>query len=101
MAPDKGFSWLGNDVAITSHISNSGYKSGYCPDCGSPVPNKFRDYPLYSVPVGSIDGSPNIEVVAQLYLDSSASWEKEQLQGDKFGEMPELEAMLKLLHAQM
>jgi hypothetical protein len=62
------------------------------------VPNRFRDFPLYSIPIGGLDDEPQIEVVVQIYMASKAHWEKERLAGLQFAEMPPLEEMFRLLH---
>jgi len=100
MAPSQDFKWLSGEDAVSLHAESNGYKSSFCSNCGSPVPNRFRDYPLYSVPVGSINGTPEIEVVAQLYMASRGMWDKVTLQGEQFAEMPGLDEMLRCLHVQ-
>jgi hypothetical protein len=97
MAPETTFKWLRGETLISSYAKESGYKVNFCSRCGSPVPNKFRDFPLYSVPVGSIDGEPHIEVTAQLYLGSRANWDNDKLEGKRFDEMPSLDDMFRLL----
>jgi hypothetical protein len=98
MAPVEGFEWLRGEGGVSFHSKPNGYTLGFCSSCGSPVPNRFRDYPLYSVPVGSLDDPPEIPIVAQLYLGSRAKWAKEGLVGRRYEEMPSLHEMLALLH---
>ena len=100
MAPESKFSWVRGMEYVSSYAKENGYKVNFCSRCGSPVPNKFRNFSLYSVPVGSLEGTPNIEVVAKIYLGSRATWDKDQFQGKRFVEMPSsLNEMLELLHA--
>ena len=99
MAPAEGFRWLRGEEVVVFHSKPNGYTLGFCSSCGSPVPNRFRDYPLYSVPVGSLDDPPEIPVVAQLYLGSRARWEGDELAGRRYEEMPGLDEMLELLRA--
>lgn len=98
MAPEAGFAWLRGKELISSYAKDNGYKVNFCSRCGSPVPNKFRGFPLLSVPVGSIDGNPSIKVVAQLYLGSRAKWDTGTFEGLHFDEMPSLDEMFELLH---
>jgi len=98
MAAEKDFIWLSGESFLSSYSKSNGYSINFCRHCGSPVPNKFRDYPLYSVPVGSLDDSVEVKVVTQIYMDSKAQWDKDNLAGQQFSEMPSLDEMLALLH---
>lgn len=100
MAPESNFSWARGTEYVSSYAKENGYKVNFCSCCGSPVPNKFRNFPLFSVPAGSLEGTPDIEVVAKIFLGSRAAWDKDQFQGKCFAEMPSLNKMLELLHAQ-
>lgn len=98
MAPQARFTWLRGEALISSYAKESGYSVNFCSRCGSPVPNKFRDFPLLSVPVGSIDGEPLVKVAIQLYLGSRAKWDTGLGEGQPFDEMPSLAEMFELLH---
>lgn len=98
MAPESGFHWASGKDSISSYSKKNGYKINFCSICGSPIPNKFRNFPLYSVPVGSIDNENNINVVVQIFLGSKAKWEKNELDGEQFSEMPSLDEMMEYLH---
>jgi hypothetical protein len=97
-APESDFVWVRGEDKVSTFSKKSGYKVSSCSCCGSPVPNKFREFPLFSVPVGSLDGEPDIEVVVQIYRGSKAKWDKENFEGQKFDELPSIDEMLKLLH---
>lgn len=98
MAQASNFAWLCGEESITSYAKESGYKVNFCSHCGSPVPNRFRDFPLFSVPVGSVEGEHPVKVKIQLYLGSRANWDGDILQGRQFDEMPRLGEMFELLH---
>ena len=100
MAPEKEFVWVRGLEFISSYAKDNGYKTSFCSRCGSPVPNKFRDFPLYSVPVGCLDGIPDITIVAKIYFGSKAKWDEDQFSGKRFSDMPSLSDMLGLLHVQ-
>jgi hypothetical protein len=97
MAPEQDFVWSEGTERVSSYSRETGYKINFCSCCGSPVPNKFRDLPLYSIPLGTLDNEPIIKVVVQIYLGSKAKWEKEQLEGRQYVEMPPIEEMLAFL----
>ena len=98
MAPEQDFVWCGGKEKVSSYSNENGYMTSFCSCCGSPVPNKFRDYLLYSVPLGCLDNDPDIKVVAQIYLGSKAKWEKDKLVEQKYIEMPSLGEILGFLH---
>lgn len=98
MSKEANFIWLRGEESITSYAKESGYKVNFCSHCGSPVPNKFRDFPLFSIPVGSIEGEPLVYVTVQLCLSSRANWDSDILQGRQFDEMPRLDEMFEFLH---
>jgi hypothetical protein len=97
MVPLAQFSWLAGEEQGLLYARDNGYKSRFCRHCGSTVPNRFRDYPLYSVPLGALDDTPEVAIVAQLYLGSKAGWEGAALQGKRFAAMPTLDEMMALL----
>lgn len=98
MVTERHFVWLSGWEKISSCSKESGYRVAFCSCCGSPVPNRFRDLPLYSVPLGSLDDAHEVKIVAQIFWGSKAEWEKADLQGKKYSEMPSLGEMLQLLH---
>ena len=98
MAPENRFSWVSGKDSVSSYSKENGYKINFCSKCGSPVPNIFRNFPLYSVPVGNIDNENNINVVVQIFLGSKAKWDKNELDGEQFSEIPSLDKMMEYLH---
>ena len=98
IALESGFVWSCGEDKVSSYSRESGYKIQFCSCCGSPVPNKFRAYPLFSVPVGTLEGLPDIKVVFQLHLGSRATWDKDHFEGHQFVEMLTINEMLKFLH---
>jgi len=97
MAPERSFSWLRGEDLVSSYAKENGYRNNFCSRCGSPVPNKFRDYPLFNVPVGSIESGPPVEIAAQIFMGSRAHWDSSALGGRQYDEMPSLDEMLELL----
>lgn len=97
MVPEHSFKWLRGVDGMTTYTKDNGYRVNFCSVCGSPVPNRFRDYPLFSVPVGSLEGAPPVKVVARIFLGSRAHWDDGPMIGQSFDEMPGLDEMLALL----
>ena len=98
LAPEAGFVWLRGVEQLTAYKKASGYQVNFCSRCGSPVPNRFRDQAFYCVPLGSLDGLPDVTIAAQLHLNSRARWDKDAPEGRKFSEMPSMAQLHDLLH---
>jgi len=100
MASEAGFEWAHGQEMVATYTKESGYKVSFCSHCGSPVPNKFRGLPLYTVPAGSLEDSDSLEVVVHLHLRSKVARDREPSTGHQFGEIPSLQTVLELLDAQ-
>lgn len=92
------FRWLKGKDAITAFQLPTGFRSHFCANCGSTVPNPLRDTPYIWVPAGMLEGSEQLEIVLHLYVDSKACWDTAPLQGEQFATMPEFEKIIDLLH---
>jgi len=101
MVPVMSFQWLSSESSIATYKKENEYKVSFCSMCGSPVPNMFRNFPLLSVPVGGIENSEDIVIAAQIYLGSKAEWDMGKMTGTKYEEIPSLEKMLEILHAEL
>lgn len=91
--------WLAGEELISSWVKESGFRSNFCSRCGSPLPNPLREKPFFWVPVGLLDEGPQpLEIVAQLYVGSKASWDDRVGPGVPFETMPAEDEFLALLH---
>ncbi len=97
--PQESFRWLSGEMEISKWQSASGFRSEFCRNCGSPVPNPLKTSDLVWIPVGLIDGEADLQVVTHIYTNSMASWDPSQLTGACFEEMPGLETMVSLMHS--
>ncbi len=97
IVPELLFAWRGGEEKIATYAKADGYKVSFCSNCGSPLPNRFRGYPLYSVPLGSLDGEPEVVMAVQLHLGSKAAWDSGGFEGEPCQAMPSLDEMLELL----
>ncbi|WP_336368612.1 GFA family protein [Marinobacter sp. C2H3] len=76
LVPLEQFTWLAGEALIRSYQKPSGFRSDFCGQCGSPVPNTLRDTPLVWVPAGLLDENANTARVAvHLHQASAAPWE--------------------------
>ena len=99
LCAEDSFQWLRGHNLIKCYSRESGYKTHFCTNCGVQVPNKFRDYPLISIPMGTIDNPKDISIKVQLHLASTPNW---VLSKNKnivaYAEMPSLNEILNHLN---
>ena len=72
----NGVTWIRGEEKISSFTKENGYRSDFCSVCGSPVPNKMNIGDYMWIPAGLLEGAINKEIVARIYTESKASWEK-------------------------
>jgi len=92
------FAWISGSGQIREFVTESGFKSHFCTTCGSPVPNLTSNDSAYWIPAGLLEEkSSELELVAHLYVASRASWDVIADVGEQFDEMPDAEALDRLL----
>lgn len=92
------FAWLSGSEQIREFVTESGFKSHFCASCGSPVPNLTSNNSAYWIPVGLLEESSELELVAHLYVESKAAWDVIADVGEQFDQMPDAAALDRLLH---
>lgn len=92
------FRWLAGEDLIAKWQRATGFRSHFCTRCGAPVPNPLRDTGYVWVPSGLLDGDGPLEIGAQLYVDSRASWAQLPAGMRHFGTAPALRELIDLLH---
>lgn len=98
VAADK-FRWVSGEPLITRWARSTGFRSYFCSRCGAPVPNPLRDTGYIWVPSGLLEGDESLEVCAQLYVESKASWDKVLGPGEQFETAPEMADIIARLHS--
>ena len=96
--PAQQFNWIQGQHDIRQFATDSGFKSHFCANCGSPLPNLTREDKAYWVPVGLLQESEGIKVAAQLYVGSKAHWDQISTQAECFAEMPDPGSLDQLLY---
>lgn len=92
------FRWLKGEASIGKWRKATGFRSEFCRACGAPVPNAVGDTDLIWIPVGLINGTLNLKVVAHLHTASMAAWDPSELNNAaRFEATPELSELLSLL----
>lgn len=95
------FRWVRGLDKVSSYRTATGYRSDFCSGCGSTVPHLMGNTTHFWVPAGLIEGSLESQVVAHLYVDSKATWDDIGGGGERFAEMPDIEELTRLLHADL
>ena len=91
------FEWVCGKEDISSYSTESGFKSDFCSQCGSPVPNLTNDNLRYWVPAGLLDQSDRLNLAAHVYVDSKATWDRISHDVPHFHEMPDEKTLKTLL----
>lgn len=94
------FAWVGGEEQVKEFATDSGFKSHFCTNCGSPLPNLTASDTAWWIPVGLLDDSDALQLAAHLYVGSKAAWDVVAQRGQHFEEMPGREELRQLLDAQ-
>ena len=60
---------------VGQDLLTAGPKHSFCRVCGSPMPDVNKRKTLYDVPVGCLDGDPQLLVGDHIFVGSKASWD--------------------------
>ncbi len=93
------FAWKSDTDQVRKYVTETGFKSHFCGNCGSPLPNLTADDSAYWVPVGLLEAADRLKVVAHLYVTSRASWDEISEAGEHYDEMPDAETLDRLLQS--
>lgn len=94
---DQKFRWLRGAERVSSWVKESGFRSDFCPSCGSPVPNPLRSTPYFWVPAGLLEDNGSLEIVAHVCVSSKASWDSNILNGTCYKDLPDFSELIALL----
>ena len=100
LVPRAQFRWLCGQDKVASWQKTTGFRSDFCATCGSPVPHPLRTTSEVWVPAGLFDEPASLQVVADIYMASKASWDPSQPIGGQFLELPAFTEFLALLHGE-
>lgn len=94
----SSFRWISGQSEIRTFQKPSGFRSDFCSNCGSPVPNSLRRIEMVWVPAGLLDELSLSRVAVHLHTASAAPWEQESAECARLEDGPDsLEALNKLL----
>lgn len=87
------FEWIAGEFSISCYQKPTGFRAHFCPRCGSPVPNQVGTTALIWIPLGLLDGSPQIQQRLSFCLSSKIEWADEIKVDDSYTELPEFEKL--------
>jgi len=96
VVPMNQLTWLKGEGNIKTWVKDTGFTSSFCDTCGSLVPNLLRKLEYYWLPIGTLDHE-EFKVVANLYIDSKASWAVVSPDGERFDTMPDVNDFIAIL----
>ena len=94
------FRWLAGEEIISSWIKDTGFRSDFCSNCGSPVPNPLRNTPYYWVPAGLLENGGPLEIGVHVHVGSKAHWDVLPPTGAQYEASPALPEFIRLLQSQ-
>jgi hypothetical protein len=50
------------------------YRSCFCGECGSPVPDPMRESSMVEIPAGLLDGNPGLKADKHIFIEHKAPW---------------------------
>lgn len=68
------FHWVSGEELLTSYVGQHGFGLRFCSVCGSTLCGVF-DGQVHGVTLGCVNGDPDIEIGAHIYVGSKARWE--------------------------
>lgn len=99
IVPNERFRWLRGAESISSWQKETGFRSDFCSNCGSPVPNPLRNTSYFWVPAGLLEDGGHFEIVSHLCMSSRAPWDSTPQQGACYDGLPDLPEFIALLNA--
>ncbi len=77
LSSGKDFRWVSGQDQRRLFATPSGYRSTFCGNCGSHLPDPNPDETTYWVPAGLLDSpDPGLKVGAHVFVESKAAWDK-------------------------
>ena len=67
--------WVAGKDLVKVYETDTGWRSTFCCECGSPLPMLGAGGKLYWVPAGVLDDDPGVPVARHIFVGSKTSWE--------------------------
>ena len=95
------FRWLSGEEGIGRWQRPTGFRSWFCSQCGSTIPNPLRDTGYVWVPAGTLDDDAPLEIAMQVFLASRMQGDNPRTDGLQFDEAPALAEFIAMLHGDL
>jgi hypothetical protein len=89
--------WNAGEDRVREYQTAGGFKSHFCSNCGSPLPNLTANDSAWWVPVGLLEETDALQVAAHVFVGSRARWDVIADNARQFEEMPDAETLARLL----
>jgi len=90
--PIDNFKWISGDSFIKTYKKPTGYRVDFCTECGSTVPNIYRDIQVW-IPAGLLDNPQELTISNHLCVSSKANWDEISDNGKQHAGVPELDSI--------
>lgn len=87
----RNFNWLSGQQFIQSYQKPTGFRSDFCHNCGSFLPNPIKDSTLMWLPMGLLNDDEslnNSNIAVKLHENSKAVWDNISDTCHHFGHSP-------------
>jgi hypothetical protein len=95
----ENFWWVSGESHISSYVKPTGFRSDFCSQCGSPVPNPLRATPYYWVPAGLLDEDAGLKICVHLFVSSKAAWDEIPSNGTHYETMLDLSEFIEIMRS--
>lgn len=69
------FKWVRGSKNLSSFKSSENVTKFFCKTCGSPLISTYEDKPeILGIPLGGIEGIPEVNIEANIFTASKATW---------------------------
>lgn len=85
------FNWLSGQSFIRSYQKSTGFRSDFCVNCGSVLPNPIKNSDLMWIPMGLLEDDKSLNqsgITVKLHENSKAVWDKVSETCYHFGDSP-------------
>ncbi len=93
VVPFNQLQWIKGRSLVKSWVKSTGFRSDFCSNCGSPVPNPLRKFDYYWIPVGTLEDA-DFQIVMSIYTGSKAPWGVLCPHAEQHETMPEFEEFI-------
>jgi hypothetical protein len=88
VVPEADFQWTSGEELRRVYAKPTGWKTTFCGQCGSPLPQSIRGSAAYWVPAGLLDDDPGLRIGGHIWVGSKATWDVIAGEAPQFEEGP-------------